>query len=68
MLTIEEIKSRRRKGDLSLAADMIGITQGNASKILARPLAKKHKKLVNTLSKIIYMREVLRNTTNPNCA
>ncbi len=64
MLTIEEIKSSKRKGDLSLAADMIGVSQGNASKILVRPLAKKHKKLISILSKVICMREMLKNANN----
>lgn len=59
-LTIEEIKVYKRKGDLSLAADMIGVSQGNASKIFVRPLAKKHKKLMNAFSKLIYMREMLK--------
>lgn len=68
MLTIEEIKVYKRKGDLSLAADMIGISQGNASKILIRPLAKKHKELISTLSTIIHMREMLRSATVHNCA
>ncbi len=61
MLTINEIKSKKKKGDLTLAADVIGISQGNASKILVRPLAKKHKKLIYVLSKVIRMRETLKN-------
>ena len=62
VLTIEEIKSRKRKGDLSLAADVMGISLGNASKILERPLAKKHKELLDILSKVIWMRIMLKNT------
>jgi hypothetical protein len=61
-LTIEEIKLRKRKGDLSLVADVMGISQGNASKILVRPLAKKHKDLVNIMSQVISMRKMLKNT------
>ena len=61
MLTINEIKSKKRKGDLSLAADLIGVSQGNASKIFMRPLAKKHKRLIGILSEVITMRERLKN-------
>ncbi len=60
-LTIEEIKLCIRKGDLRLAADMIGVSQGNASKIFVRPLAKKHKRLIKALNEVIHMREVLKN-------
>lgn len=64
MLTINEIKSKKRKGDLSLVADLIGISQGNASKILMRPLAKKHKMLIEILSEVITMREMLKNAND----
>lgn len=66
MLTIEEVKLRKRKGDLSLAADVMGISLGNASKILERPLAKKHKELLDILNKVIGMREMLKNIDRAN--
>ena len=64
ILTIEEIKSGKKKGDLSLAAEIIGVSQGNASKILVRPLAKRHVKLITALSRVIYLRDVLRKETD----
>jgi hypothetical protein len=65
-LTIDEIKSCKRKGDLRLAADMIGVSQGNASKIFVRPFAKKHKKLIKALSEVIHMREILKQKVTKN--
>ena len=66
MLTIEEVKLRKRKGDLSLAADVMGISLGNASQVLERPLARKHKELLGILNKLIIMREMLKNTNETN--
>lgn len=64
ILTIDGIKSKKRKGDLSLAADIMGISLGNASKILERPTAKKHEELLRVLSKVIGMRKMLINTND----
>lgn len=66
MLTIEEAKLRKRKGDLSLAADVMGISLGNASQVLERPLVRKHKELLGILNKVISMREMLKTTDEKN--
>lgn len=60
LLTIEEIKSSKRKGDIRFAADIMGTSPGNASQVLARPNSKKHKILIRVLSRVIYMREMLK--------
>jgi hypothetical protein len=61
MKTISEIKEKIKTGDIQTAAKMLGITPMNASKALVRVDSKHHESLVNALSKVIEMREMLIN-------
>lgn len=59
MKNISEIKDKMSKGDLATASKMIGITPANGSKAFARADSKHHESIVNALSKVIEMREML---------
>ncbi|MBN1652021.1 MAG: hypothetical protein JW857_11875 [Bacteroidales bacterium] len=60
-MTIDEIKSKKKPGDIKTAGEMIGITQGNAWVALHRPGSKHHERIVNVLTKIIEGREKIAN-------
>ena len=59
MKSISQIKELMQPGDLKTAAQMLGITASNASKALNRPGSKYHQELVNSLSMVVEMREML---------
>ncbi|MFK5951251.1 MAG: hypothetical protein QM500_21045 [Methylococcales bacterium] len=58
-MNIQEIKSKKRIGDLKSAGDMIGINKFNAYAALNREGSKYHDRIVNALSKIIEARQKL---------
>ncbi|MBN1651720.1 MAG: hypothetical protein JW857_10350 [Bacteroidales bacterium] len=60
-MTVEEIKTKKKSGDLKSAGEMIGITESNAYVALNRIGSKHHENIVNVLTKIIEMRELLAN-------
>lgn len=64
MKTISEIKKKMKPGDLDTASKVLGITPSNASKALNREGSKHHVNLVNILSKVIEMRDLLINANN----
>lgn len=55
----EEIKEKKRIGDLTAAAEIMGIKRGHAIVIWQRPNSKRYPELETTLSKIIKARELL---------
>jgi len=58
-MQLEEIKKKKKFGDIETAAEMLGISSRYASVLLVRPESKKHKELLEVLTIIIKNREVL---------
>lgn len=61
MKTISQIKDKIKRGDLRIAADMLGISPANASEASRRVGSKYHNALVDALHQVIEMREKLIN-------
>lgn len=59
IMQIEEIKIKMQPGDLNTAAKVVGINPNNASKVLTRPKSKHFNALVEVLTKVISMREMI---------
>ncbi|WP_295675699.1 hypothetical protein [uncultured Mucilaginibacter sp.] len=58
-MEIEQIKIKMQPGDLNTAATVVGISPNNASKALTRPNSKHFNALVEVLTKVISMREIM---------
>lgn len=56
-MNLLEINAKRKLGDLKEAAEILGITQFNASRAISRINSKHHIKLLNTLIIIINNRD-----------
>lgn len=63
-MTVEEIKQKKQSGDLKTAGKILGITVYNAYAALNRPGSKYHDLIVNILTKLIEMREIIFNEQN----
>jgi hypothetical protein len=63
-MTVEEIKQKKQSGDLKTAGKMLGISVYNAYAALNRPGSKYHERIVNVLTKLIEMREIISNEQN----
>jgi hypothetical protein len=59
IMEIEEIKIKMQPGDLNTAAKVVGINPNNASQALKRPNSKHFSPLVEVLTKVITMREMM---------
>lgn len=53
----EEIREKKRHGDLATAAEMIGVTRDHAAVIWQRPESKRYYELETALVRIIEARE-----------
>lgn len=58
-MTNEEILSKKRKGDIILVAEIMGIGYDNARMILQRPMSKKHQSAIDTLKTVIELRDTV---------
>lgn len=58
-MKLQEVMEKKRRGDLLVASQMLGIKMQYASKILRRPTAELHKPLLDALAKVISNREAL---------
>lgn len=58
-MTLQEIKSKKKSGDLKSAGEMLGISEFNAYAALNREGSKYHQRILNILSKIIEMRDLI---------
>ncbi|WP_026473972.1 hypothetical protein [Alkaliflexus imshenetskii] len=54
-----QLLNKKKYGDIRVVAEMIGETHSNTDRILRRPGARKHKKAIEALRKIIEAREEL---------
>ena len=63
-MTEKQIIEKKNVGDIKLIAEMLGISQANASITLKRPKSKKFKKAIAALRQIIEAREALLNQKN----
>ncbi|PKQ69357.1 hypothetical protein BZG01_00015 [Labilibaculum manganireducens] len=59
-----EILSKKRYGDVAIVATKLGVSVGNAHKILSRTNAKKHDEAMGLLVRIIASREEIINETS----
>jgi len=60
-MTLQEIKTKKKSGDLKTAGEMLGITEFNAYAALNREGSKYHQRIVEILQKIIEMRQLIAN-------
>jgi len=56
-MTNEEILSKKRKGDVILVAEIMGVGYDNARMILKRPTSKKYKDAIKALATVVDMRK-----------
>jgi hypothetical protein len=56
-MDLEDILSKKKRGDIALAGQMLDITTENASNAFNRPGSKYHSDVVKTLNAIIQNRE-----------
>ena len=60
-MTIEEIKEKKRDGDIKSAADILKISTSNAWNALHRPGSKYHDLVINIMEKLITSRDEIAN-------
>lgn len=60
-MTTEEINKKKINGDLKIAGSLVGISAQNAYAALNREGSKHHDKIKEILTKVIEMRENLKN-------
>lgn len=58
-MEVDKIKEKMKPGDLDTAANVVGISANNASQVLKRPKSKHFNALVEVLTKVISMREMI---------
>jgi len=63
-MTEKQIIQSKNYGDMKLMAQMLGISQSNASMILNRPKSKKYQKAIAALKQIIEARQALMTPKN----
>lgn len=68
MLTKEEILKKKKHGDLKTAGAIIGISEHNAYQALNRVGSKHHEEIIKILSKVIIMREKLKEEAKTDAA
>lgn len=55
---------KKQKGDVALVAKILDVKPANASRLLARKGAKRHKEAMDALRKVIELRESLIRSKN----
>jgi hypothetical protein len=56
-MTEKQVLEQKKFGDINIVAEIIGETRGNTSQILRRPTAKKHKKAMEVLRRLVESRQ-----------
>jgi len=60
-MNAQELMTKKRRGDMLLVSQMVGIDYGNARSVVQRPGARHYAEVMAALAKIIAAREALIN-------
>lgn len=58
-MTEKQVLEQKKFGDIVTVAEIIGESKGNTRQILRRPTAKKHKRAMDVLRKLVESRQQL---------